>query len=160
RFMGNGDGTFQPGADFSAFNPVHVVVADMDADGILDLVAAGGSGISLVRGNGNGTFQAPRIFAVDAFTTHLAVADFQGDGRLDVVVTKENDALSVLLGNGDMTLRAAVNYPAGPGPGAGASAVAVGDFNGDGGPDLAVALRRFDNVAVLLNRPDAVRFEV
>ncbi len=74
----------------------------------------------------------------DAGTSAFAVAtgDFNGDGKLDVVVANaSSNNVSVLLGNGDGTFQAPVDYPTGSQP----SSVAVGDFNGDGKLDLAVA---------------------
>ena len=66
----------------------------------------------------------------------VATADFNGDGKLDMAVTNGgSNKISILLGNGDGTFQAAVNYPAGTNP----TSVTVGDFNGDGKLDLAVA---------------------
>ncbi len=76
------------------------------------------------------------------------MGDFNGDGALDLVVANFGSGnVSVLLGNGDGTFRAAVDYGAGSGP----RSVAVGDFNGDGKVDLAVANGGSNNVSVLIN---------
>jgi hypothetical protein len=77
----------------------------------------------------------------------VAVGDFNGDGKADVVVANtNNEDMSVLLGNGDGTFQAAVNYAMGSNP----WSVAVGDFNGDGRADLAVANEGSNNVSILL----------
>ena len=85
----------------------------------------------------------------------MATADFNGDGKLDVV-TADHAAgtVSVLLGLGDGTLTSPLDHAAGSSP----SAVAVGDFNGDGRPDVATANAGSNTVSVLLNDgawPDA-----
>jgi hypothetical protein len=66
------------------------------------------------------------------------------------VTNNNSDAVSVLLGNGDGTFQAPVSYPAGSNP----QSVAVGDFNGDGLPDLAVVNVNDNTVSVLLNAAD------
>src|SRR5438093_5879916 len=81
----------------------------------------------------------------------VAVADFNGDGRLDLaVVNRSNNTVSVLLGNGDGTFQAARNFPVGSGP----TSVAVGDFNGDRRLDLAVANCGSNTVAVQMGNGD------
>ena len=78
----------------------------------------------------------------------VATADFNADGKLDAVVTDQNAAtVSVMLGNGDGTLRFAGAFATGTSP----SSVAVGDFNGDGRPDVAAANSGSNNFSVLLN---------
>jgi hypothetical protein len=141
--LGRGDGTFQAGQTYGVgVNPVAVVAADFNGDGILDLavlnhVFMGGS-VSLLLGNGDGTFQPARTYAVGNTPDSLAVGDFNGDGILDLAVANNRGtaAVSVLLGNGNGTFQAARNYGAGlfrP------TSVAVGDFTGSGVLDLAVA---------------------
>jgi hypothetical protein len=82
----------------------------------------------------------------------VAVADFNGDGKPDLVVANRVNVgtLSVLLGRGDGSFAAPVPYPVGGFP----VAVAVGDFNGDGKPDLAVANWGSQDVNVLLGNGD------
>jgi VCBS repeat protein len=88
-------------------------------------------------------------FGVGAGTASnfVAVGDFNGDTIADLAVTNFNDVVSILLGNGDGTFGAAVNFGAGTFP----DTTAVGDFNGDNKPDLAVANQASNNVSILLN---------
>jgi len=135
--LGNGDGTFQPAVNYTAYMNIQaasVAVADFNRDGKLDLVA----GASLLLGNGDGTFQAPTFYNNGGYSVPygMAVVDFNGDGKADLALTNQGGLnVSVLLGNGDGTFQAATNYVAGSFP----YGLATGDFNGDGKPDLAVA---------------------
>jgi len=150
--LGRGDGTFRPAINYSAGSfPQSVAVGDFNGDGKLDLaVASFGSGVSILLGNGDGTFKSPANYG-ESGPTSVAVGDFNGDGKLDLAVANlvTNSGLSnvrVLLGNGNGTFQPAVNYGVGSNP----SSVAVGDFNGDGKLDLAVAnLGGYGNVASL-----------
>jgi hypothetical protein len=142
--LGNGDGSFLAAASFAVgSNPNSVAVGDFNRDGALDLaVAYEGSppdfrgGVSVLLGNGDGSFQPPRSFG-PGFNISVAVGDFNGDGALDLAVANATNpgTVSVLLGNGDGSFQAVASYAIGNNP----TSVAVGDFNGDGFPDLAVA---------------------
>jgi uncharacterized protein (UPF0548 family) len=150
--LGNGDGTFQQAVNSSApgAGGYQYVVGDFNGDGKLDLAMPNGgtaqagytdNGVSVLLGNGDGTFQTAVNYTVGAAPSSLVVGDFNGDGKPDLAVTKEGTApdypdggVSVLLGNGDGTFQPAVNYAAGSRP----ISLAVGDFNRDGKPDLAV----------------------
>src|SRR5580704_8910187 len=86
-----------------------------------------------------GIFIEPPQYLVSTVTSAgaIAVGDFNGDGKLDLVVANGGaSSMSVLFGNGDGTFQPHVDYGTGGNP----TAVAVGDFNGDGKPDLAVAV--------------------
>jgi hypothetical protein len=142
--LGNGDGTFMPAVVYAAgTEPDFVAVGDFNGDGNLDFAAAsafsppGSPGtVSIFLGRGDGTFAPAGSYQTGFAAASIAIADLNGDGRLDLAVANENsDDVSVLLGRGDGTFQTAVNYPAGPGP----ASIASGDFNGDGKLDLVVA---------------------
>jgi hypothetical protein len=151
--LGNGNGTFQSAVNASSgnFGATTVAVGDFNGDGRLDLAVAKSTSFSntvwLLLGNGNGTFQPPISYGIGSGPSSIAVQDFNGDGKPDLVVTNlRSNNVSVLLGNGNGTFQSAISYAAGTGP----SAVTVGDFNGDGKADLAVANQSSNNVSVLL----------
>jgi len=162
--LGNGDGTFQPaqcwGVDGSSvcgkFNslviyPTSIAVVDVNGDGKSDLVVAFQQSntytepVGVMLGNGDGTFQPLQVYnSGGVYATSVAVADVNGDGKPDLVVANlcaannecDNGAsVSVLLGNGKGTFRAAQSFSSG---GFFASSVAVADVNGDGNPDILV----------------------
>jgi len=149
--LGKGDGTFQPVVSYGSggVGDNSVAVGDVNGDGKLDLLAANqcassncaNGALGVLLGNGDGTFQpaivsATPVINIDFFEA-LALADFNGDGKLDIASGAGN---FLLLGNGDGTFQSPLILGAG-GPG-----IAVGDFNRDGKPDLAVG-----GVTVLLN---------
>src|ERR1019366_6337523 len=90
-FLGNGDGTFQPQVPYSAGNEQQmsifwVAIADLNGDGKLDLATAnsGTNDVSVLLGNGDGTFQAAVIYATGSQPTSVAIGDFNGDGKPDL----------------------------------------------------------------------------
>lgn len=154
--MGNGDGTFQPAVTYGVGpNGIDsVAVADVNGDGRPDILAAIGcvglpcseGGLSVLLGNGDGTFQAPMMYNSGGYNaSSIAVGDLNGDGALDVVVANECQdyyhncnppgEAAVFLGNGDGTFQAPVLYNT---SGAYANSVTIRDLNGDGKPDLVV----------------------
>ncbi|WP_242268897.1 VCBS repeat-containing protein [Bacillus cereus group sp. BfR-BA-01352] len=169
-FLGNGDGTFQPSTFYPAGDaPIAITTGDFNGDGKLDLavtdVAVGANNVSVLLGNGDGTFQSPSSLPVGQTPVGIASADFNGDGKLDLVVANEDSQnISVLLGNGDGTFQPAVNYLVGT-VGSFPLFLTVADFNNDGLLDLAVGNLGTNNISVLLGNGDgtfqaAVNFEV
>jgi len=154
--LGNGDGTFRPAVNYGVGEvPVSVAVADFNHDDKPDLSVAyfGGGpddgGVSVLLGNGDGTFQAQTNFRAGRYPQFGTVGDFNGDNKPDLAVANwGSQDFSVVLGRGDGTFETAVNFDLGtvlPG------AVAAGDLNGDGQLDLAVANGNPATVSVLLN---------
>jgi uncharacterized protein (DUF2141 family) len=131
-----------PGNPFTAGTKPHsAAVGDFNGDGKLDLAIAnqGSNNVTVLLGNGKGGFtEAPGSpFKVGAAPTSVAVADFNGDGKLDLAVSSEQENnVIVLLGNGKGGFTAGEIIPV---SGNQPNHVAVGDFNGDGKADLAVA---------------------
>jgi hypothetical protein len=133
--------------------PIAVAVGDFNGDGKPDLAVANLSGntVSILLGNGDGSFQTPAAYRVEGAPIAVAVGDFNGDGKPDLVVsTSGGDSVAVLRGQGDGTFQPAGMYGVGSGPGA----VVVGDFNGDGKADIAVENFATHDVSVLLGRGD------
>jgi len=140
--LGNGNGTFQPHVDYStAGGPEWVAIADFNGDGNLDLAVADCPTsyvgyVSILLGNGDGTFQTAVNYQAGECTIGIAAADFNGDGNQDLAVVNETDGtVGIFLGNGDGTFQPQVVYAVGALP----FFLVSGDFNGDGVPDLAVA---------------------
>jgi FG-GAP-like repeat len=130
---------------------------DFDGDTIADLVIVGGA-VSVALGRGDGTFRRPVLsFVVSGLS--MVVGEFNGDGRKDLAATGFN-GVSIVLGWGDGSFQVAWNYELGASafldsttrPIEG-STVALGEFNGDGIKDLAVA-NSLGRISVLLGYGD------
>jgi Calx-beta domain-containing protein/VCBS repeat protein/carboxypeptidase family protein len=93
------------------------------------------------------SFAGQATFTAGTFPDSIAVADFSGDGILDLAVSNNNsNNVSILLGTGTGSFGPTTNFAVGTNP----QFVATGDFNGDGKPDLAVANFDSNNVSILL----------
>src|SRR5262249_46664401 len=147
-------GTFQPATRFPVSGgPTAVAIGDFNGDGQLDLVTAniGGNTVAVLLGDASapGTFQMAVSYAVGINPESLAIGDFTVDGQLDLAVANTAaNTVSVLLAGATAlgTFQPAVNYAVGARP----SHVALGDYNGDGALDLAVANSSAQSVSVLL----------
>jgi hypothetical protein len=137
--VGNGDGSFRNAGSFQGpGGGVPLVAAgDLNGDGIPDIVAATFSGVRVLLGNGDGTFRnaGDIVLPIGENTdrSSIVVADFNGDGKQDLVVASNTEGLPEpvfeLRGNGDGTFQSPVNLFSG-------TFVVAGDINNDGAQDL------------------------
>jgi hypothetical protein len=154
--LGKGDGTFQPQQTYAVgANAIGVAVGDFNGDGIADLAVVNNGEnpgtVSVLLGNGDGTFQLQQKYTTGFGSNWVAISDFNGDGIADLAVTNNGGTVSVLLGKGDGTFQAQQMYPTGYGPDFG---IAVADFNGDGIADLAIDNSLANTVIVLQGNGD------
>ena len=143
--------TFSYGPAYALSSAPHfsLVTADLDGDGKLDLVVtnAGSNSISVLLGNGDGTFKTPVSYAVGRNPNAVVAADFYGLGRPDLaVVNYDDNTVSVLYGVGDGTFLLVRTLAVGAGP----NHAAAADLNRDGKQDLVVTNYAGNSVSVLL----------
>ena len=149
--LGKGDGAFQSPLNVALPGPIvqqgignastaALVAGDFTGDGKLDVAVAisvsFANRIALLRGNDDGSFQAPGLTSINTAPVVMVATDLNQDHTLDLLLTDccGLTEASYLIGKGDGTFQAEVQFPSGPNP----RAVAVADFNGDGFPDIAV----------------------
>jgi len=158
--LGRRDGTFDSPRYFSAPGAIALAIDDFNNDHNLDLavVEYGGTGhsaLGIFLGDGRGNFRNSATYEIGVESTSLTLADFNGDGRVDVAVTNQfgygksgNDgSVLVFFGKGDGTFRKPDIYKLSGQP----YGIAAGDFNGDHHPDLAVAQDTGRSVSILMN---------
>jgi hypothetical protein len=161
-FLGKGDGTFHvpiritiPGED--VLNSI--TLADFNGDGETDIALTGGDThvagdihVSILFGNGDGTFTLSQTLSVQAYPNYLNAADLNGDGKPDLVVMTDR-SLTVFLNNGNGTFGAAKAMDFGKN--VSLNGMGVGDFNRDGIPDVALS-NSYSNgeIAIFLGNGD------
>jgi hypothetical protein len=154
-FVNNGDGSFQTGVYYGAglnaltstnasLYPYAATIADVNGDGKNDIVSSNDDGgdVTILLGSGDGTVTVPTIgFATGGYPyTPAFVADFNGDGLADIMVSDDIFSMAFLRGYGDGTFRAALDYysPTANNHYDYSIGIATGDFNGDGLADFVV----------------------
>ena len=165
-FLNDGHGLFHAGQvvaeDFASFANGPTALFDADGDGKTDAVVTDNfGGLSVYRGHGDGTFDTTDVgtFAVGDVASAIAVADVNGDGHLDVVATgifvddlttfgtEAGDQICVIEGDGKGNFAPPRVYRGDTSP----ISLAIGDFNGDGHPDVVTANGPSDTATVFLN---------
>jgi uncharacterized protein YcfL/disulfide oxidoreductase YuzD len=133
--------------------PHSVAVGEFNGDGIPDLTVANtfADNVSVLLGEGDGSFGSATNFDLGDKPYSVAVGEFNGDGIADLITTNGvSDNVSVLLGEGDGSFGQATNF----GVGDGSNRVAVADFNGDGISDFVVSHKFSYNISVFLGEGD------
>jgi hypothetical protein len=155
-FLGARNGGFTPKVDYATgVSPAALVSADFRGDGKADLAVVneydtGAPGtVSILLGNGDGTFQGHVDYPVGNYPVGIVAADFNGDGKLDLAVVNDTDStVSILFGNGDGTFQSQTLVLVGTEP----TSLGSGDLNGDGKVDLITSNVGAGTVTVLLNK--------
>jgi hypothetical protein len=168
--LGNGDGSFQPPSAPTQISsaPTSIASGELNGDGKADLVVSSflvstvrfsrfrpiqisTSALDVLLGDGTGALTSTsittsRILGRRPPTASAKVVDLDGDTKQDVVEVLDS-GVAVLEGDGSGAFPDRLSFAAGTSP----VALAVGDLNGDGKPDLAVANQGSDDVSIMLN---------
>jgi hypothetical protein len=135
-------------------SPNAVALGDLNGDGKPDAVTANlfGSNVSILLGNGDGTFTSAGTVATGTSPRNVQLADVNADNKLDIVTANSGnaDSVSVLLGNGNGTFQPKQDYPTGNDP----YAVLVTDLNADTRLDIVTANYEANNVGVMRGNGD------
>lgn len=141
----------------SGGSPLGAVVADLNGDGRTDIVTVNSqSTVSIMLGTSNGGYASPVTYPTGSFPFTVIATHLRGVGKTDVVTVNmpngidQPGTVSVLLGNGDGTLQAHVDYFVGDFP----TGIVAGDFNGDGKIDLAIPNKFDATVSILYGNGD------
>ncbi|HUS30056.1 MAG TPA: FG-GAP-like repeat-containing protein [Kofleriaceae bacterium] len=152
---GLGAGQFAPRTTYGVPFPKHLEVADLDGDGLTDVVVSGpGNAVYTLRGNGDGTLQAARELFIGGSIESMTLADIDRNGRPDLIVTNQSNMNNVMvaLGNGDGTFGAPRVYAVGQTP----VKVIAADVDGDRKLDIITANYSDDTFSVLMNKGNGV----
>jgi hypothetical protein len=151
--LGRANGTFRPRRDYQLGGPEEnldsVAIGDLNRDQAPDLAVADGQtdSVLVLLNNGTGRFRWGHSYRAGKGPLQVRVADVNRDRRLDLVVADFTASTSLLLGRGDGSFEASLDYPLGGG------SLAIGDLNRDRRQDLVGANFRRNTISVLLNRP-------
>ncbi len=161
--LGKGDGTFQARVTYPIPSvAASVVLGDFNGDGNLDIATTDQSDlysfcacVSVLLGNGDGTFREPAIITYPPYSLPqgLAAGYFNGGKNRDLAVTLgfiSSDTVQILLGNGDGTFTLGASYAIGPS----STSIVAADLRKNGKTDLAVAESEGVGIAVLLGNGD------
>lgn len=138
------------GSPFSlAQQPFSITSADFNSDGKADLATAdrNNSSVSILLGDGVGSFTSTTSFTVGSFPNSITNADFNADGKIDLATTNNGSSnVSILLGDGAGNFTATTSISVGSAP----SSITKGDFNLDSKVDLAIANNSSNTISILL----------
>ncbi|MGA2326193.1 MAG: FG-GAP-like repeat-containing protein [Bryobacteraceae bacterium] len=154
-FLNDGHGGFQTPSKLTAGTyPYRLFIGDLNGNGKPDLVVGASNShaaytLTVLLGTGNGSFQPPATISTLYGPSGIVLQDFNGDGKLDLVVSHCCGAtdMTYLQGNGDGTFLPEAHFNGGANP----FAVAAGDLNGDGRPDLIIGGTQPLSLTPLLN---------
>ena len=129
--------------------PQQVTMGDVNGDGKLDMVTANNAAnnVSVLLGNGDGTFGTKTDFTTSTGTVFVTLGDVNGDGKVDIVTANRNaNTVSVLLGNGNGTFGPRTDFSTG----VISNSLTLGDVNGDNKLDIVVSHLLSSQVGVFL----------
>jgi hypothetical protein len=136
--LGNGDGTFLNGPQYTVESPAFFTLADLNRDGKLDIIVPRifPASLAVFIGNGNGTFQPPQYIKTPKEPLSVVAADFNGDGIVDLAVSRQGQSIPVViilrgLAGGSFALTSTIQLTTGA-----SSPLVVGDLDGDGRLDI------------------------
>jgi hypothetical protein len=157
-FLNAGKGKFTSTVYPTGTNPNTIGIADLNNDGLLDLAVTNRNGVSILLGNGNGTFQSAKTYPAtlpnqiaQPTPIGLGIGDFNRDGFADLMVADSvNNTINFLSNDGTGAFKVIYNITQYTAP----RAFAVGDFNHDGNLDFTVAKFSGASVSVFLGKGD------